>query len=135
MKSGFLFLGAICAFIGVGMGAFGAHVLKKMLSPEMMAVYQTAVTYQMWHALGLIAIAQLRVQASDSGLLTFAGVLMFLGILLFSGSLYGLALLNLNWLGMITPVGGVCFLTAWLLIALFTIKKQSSSRYNNNARR
>jgi uncharacterized membrane protein YgdD (TMEM256/DUF423 family) len=135
MKSGFLFLGAICAFIGVGMGAFGAHALKKILSPEMMAVYQTAVTYQMWHALGLIAIAQLRVQASDSGLLTFAGVLMFLGILLFSGSLYALALLNLNWLGMITPVGGVCFLTAWLLIALFTIKKQSSSRYNNNARR
>ncbi|SJM91490.1 conserved membrane hypothetical protein [Crenothrix polyspora] len=135
MKSGFLFLGAICAFIGVGMGAFGAHALKKILSPEMMAVYQTAVTYQMWHALGLIAIAQLRVQASDSGLLTFAGVLMFLGILLFSGSLYGLALLNLNWLGMITPVGGVCFLTAWLLIALFTIKKQSPSRYNNNARR
>ncbi|WP_394753406.1 DUF423 domain-containing protein [Crenothrix sp.] len=135
MKSGFLCLGALCAFMGVGMGAFGAHALKKMLSPEMMAVYQTAVTYQMWHALGLIAIAQFRAQAPDSSLLTFAGVLMFLGVLLFSGSLYGLALLNLNWLGMITPVGGVCFLIAWLLIALFTIKKQSPSRYNSNARR
>jgi uncharacterized membrane protein YgdD (TMEM256/DUF423 family) len=135
MKSGFLCLGAICAFMGVGMGAFGAHALKKILSPEMMAVYQTAVTYQMWHAIGLIAIAQLRAQAPDSGVLTCAGALMFFGIVLFSGSLYGLALFNLNWLGMVTPVGGVFFLAAWLLIAIFTIKKQSSGRYNINARR
>jgi uncharacterized membrane protein YgdD (TMEM256/DUF423 family) len=135
MKSTFLFLGALCAFVGVGMGAFGAHALKKILSPEMLAVYQTGVTYQMWHALGLIGIAQLRVQAPESLLLGFAGTLMFLGILLFSGSLYGLALTNLSWLGMITPIGGVGFLTAWLLIAIFTIKKQPPSRYNNNARR
>lgn len=135
MKSGFLLLAALCACAAVGMGAFGAHALKKILSPDLMAVYQTAVTYQMWHALGLLAIAQLRVQAPDSALLASAGVLMFLGIVLFSGSLYGLALLNLGWLGMVTPVGGVCFITAWLLIALFTIKKQSSGRYDNNARR
>ncbi len=135
MKSTFLFLGALCAGIGVGMGAFGAHALKKILSPEMLAVYHTGVDYQMWHALGLIGIAQLRMHAPDSNLLTFAGVLMFLGIILFSGSLYALALLNLSWLGMITPAGGVCFLTAWLLIALFTIKKQAPSRYNSNARR
>lgn len=135
MKSGFLFLGALCACIGIGMGAFGAHALKKILSPDMMAVYQTAVTYQMWHSLGLVALAALRQNTPDSALLTFAGVTMFLGILLFSGSLYGLALLNLNWLGMITPVGGVCFIVAWLAIAFFTIKKQSSGRYNTHARR
>lgn len=135
MKSAFLCLGALCACAAVGMGAFGAHALKGVLSPEMMAVYQTAVTYQMWHALGLIAIGQLRDKAPDSALLTWAGVLMFLGILLFSGSLYGLSLRDLKWLGMITPVGGVCFLTAWLLIAIFTIKKPSTGRYNTNARR
>ncbi|SJM91175.1 DUF423 domain-containing protein [Crenothrix polyspora] len=135
MKSTLLGLGALCAFFAVAMGAFGAHALKGVLSPEMLAVYHTAVDYQMWHALGLIAIAQLRVHAPDSALLIWAGVLMFLGIVLFSGSLYGLSLRELKWLGMITPIGGVCFLIAWLLIALFTIKKPSTGRYNTNARR
>lgn len=129
MKSGFLFLGAISALIGVGMGAFGAHGLKAALSPEMLTVYQTAVTYQMWHALGLIGIALMRRQVPESRLLNWAGCLMFAGILLFSGSLYLLALLNLKWLGMITPIGGVSFLTAWLLIAVFAAKKQHHSRY------
>lgn len=135
MKSTFLFLGAVSAFIAVAMGAFGAHALKKIVSPEMMAVYQTGVMYQMWHSLALIGIAQLRLQVPQSNLLIYAGSLMFLGIILFSGSLYGLALTNLSWLGMVTPIGGVGFLTAWLLIAIFTIKKQPPSRYHNNARR
>ena len=128
MKSGFLFLGAISALIGVGMGAFGAHGLKAILSPEMLAVYQTGVTYQMWHALGLIGIALMRQQVPESRLLNWAGCLMFAGILLFSGSLYLLALLNLNWLGMITPLGGVSFIFAWVLIAIFAAKKQLQSR-------
>jgi uncharacterized membrane protein YgdD (TMEM256/DUF423 family) len=128
MKSCFLLLGAISALIGVGMGAFGAHGLKGILSPEMLAVYQTAVTYQMWHALGLIGIALMSEQVPESGLLNWAGWLMFAGILLFSGSLYLLALLNLNWLGMITPLGGVSFITAWVLIAIFAAKKQHQSR-------
>lgn len=106
------------------MGAFGAHGLKTVISPEMLAVYQTGVTYQMWHALGLVGIAQLRY---DSKLLHWAGWLMFSGMLLFSGSLYALALLNHTWLGMITPFGGVCFLTAWLLITLFAIQNIRSS--------
>lgn len=122
MKSIFLFLGALSALIGVGMGAFGAHGLKAVISPELLAVYQTGVTYQMYHALGLIGVALISRQASDSRLLHWAGWLMFAGILLFSGSLYLLAILNLNWLGMITPIGGVCFLTAWLLITLFAAK-------------
>jgi uncharacterized membrane protein YgdD (TMEM256/DUF423 family) len=122
MHSVFLFLGALSAFIGVGMGAFGAHGLKAILSPDMLAVYQTAVTYQMWHALGLIGIALLRQLTPDSQLLPWAGWLMFVGILLFSGSLYLLALLGLGWLGIITPVGGVSFLTAWALIIIFAMK-------------
>ncbi len=129
----FLLLGALSALIGVGMGAFGAHGLKTVISPEMLAAYQTGVTYQMYHALGLIGIALIRQQVPDSKLLHWAGSLMFAGILLFSGSLYSLALLNHAELGIITPFGGVCFLTAWLLIALFAIQNIRSfdhhSRY------
>jgi uncharacterized membrane protein YgdD (TMEM256/DUF423 family) len=135
MNVGFLRLGALCAFAAVGMGAFGAHALKKVLSADMMAVYQTAVNYQMWHALGLMAIALVRAHLPDSWLLTLAGVAMFLGMVFFSGSLYGLALLNLPWLGMLTPIGGLLFLIAWLLLAISTIKKQPSGRYNSHARR
>ena len=134
MKSGFLFLGAISALVGVGMGAFGAHGLKAILSPEMLTVYQTGVTYQMWHALGLIGIALMRRQFPESTLLNWAGCLMFAGVLLFSGSLYLLAILNLKWLGIITPIGGVSFLTAWLLIAIFAAKKTQQSRYTNARR-
>ncbi|MDO9268558.1 MAG: DUF423 domain-containing protein [Methylobacter sp.] len=131
MKPVFLLLGALSALIGVGMGAFGAHGLKAVISPEMLTVYQTGVTYQMWHALGLIGVALLHQQMPGSKLLHWAGWLMFAGILLFSGSLYALALLNHTWLGMITPFGGVCFLTAWLLIALFANQNIRSSDHNS----
>ena len=131
MQSVFLFLGAVSALIGVGMGAFGAHGLKNILSPELLAVYQTGVTYQMWHALGLIGIALMRQQFSESKLLIWSGWLMLFGILLFSGSLYLLAILNLKWLGMLTPIGGVSFIVAWVLIAIFASKKQHHSRYEN----
>jgi uncharacterized membrane protein YgdD (TMEM256/DUF423 family) len=134
MKSGFLFLGAISALTGVGMGAFGAHGLKAILSPEMLTVYQTGVTYQMWHALGLIGIALMRQQFAEDNLLNWAGSLMFIGILLFSGSLYLLALLDLKWLGMITPLGGVSFITAWVLVAIFAAKKQHHNRYTHARR-
>jgi uncharacterized membrane protein YgdD (TMEM256/DUF423 family) len=134
MKSGFLFLGALSALTGVGMGAFGAHGLKATLSPEMLTVYQTGVTYQMWHALGLIGIALMRQQMPESRLLNWAGSLMFIGILLFSGSLYLLVLLDLKGLGIITPLGGVSFITAWLLIAIFAAQKQHHSRYTHARR-
>ncbi len=123
MKSVFLFLSALSAMIAVGMGAFGAHGLKHILSVDMLAVYKTAVTYQMWHALGLGGIAILRQQFAESKLLLWAGWLMFVGILLFSGSLYLLSLLNCKWLGMITPFGGVAFITAWLLLTIHAAKK------------
>ena len=134
MKSLFLFLAAISALTGVGFGAFGAHGLKAILSPELLAVYQTGVSYQMWHALGLIGIALLRQQEPESLLLSWAGSLMFIGIVLFSGSLYLLVLLDLKWLGMITPLGGVSFMTAWTLIAVFAAKKPHHSRYTHARR-
>lgn len=123
----FLFLSTISAFLAVAMGAFGAHALKAVLAPEMLAVYKTAVTYQMWHALGLGLVALLRQQNPDARLLIYAGWLMFAGIILFSGSLYLLSLSGVKWLGMITPVGGVCFLSAWLLLIIFSYKMSKNS--------
>jgi uncharacterized membrane protein YgdD (TMEM256/DUF423 family) len=122
MQSVFLFLSAVCGLTGVAMGAFGAHGLKAILTPEMLAVYKTAVDYQMWHALGLGLIAIFRQQVPESALLKWAGWLMFVGIILFSGSLYLLAILNAKWLGMITPLGGVAFLSAWLCVIVFAYK-------------
>ncbi len=122
MKSPFLALAAFCAMLAVCLGAFGAHGLKHIISPEMLAVYKTGVTYHMWHALGLAFIAHYHAQ-QKSTLLNFAGWLMFCGIILFSGSLYLLALLSIRWLGMITPFGGLCFIAAWLLFGIFAIKQ------------
>ena len=122
MRSVFLFLSAVCGFTGVAMGAFGAHGLKAVLTAEMLAVYKTAVDYQMWHALGLGLIAVFRQQFSASILLKWAGWLMFGGIILFSGSLYLLAILNIKWLGMITPLGGVAFILAWILVLVFAFQ-------------
>lgn len=122
MRSVFLFLSAVCGFTGVAMGAFGAHGLKAVLTAEMLAVYKTAVDYQMWHALGLGLIAVFRQQFSASILLKWAGWLMFGGIILFSGSLYLLAILNIKWLGMITPFGGVAFILAWILVMVFAFQ-------------
>ncbi|RLA18219.1 MAG: DUF423 domain-containing protein, partial [Gammaproteobacteria bacterium] len=88
----------------------------------MLLVYKTAVSYQIWHALGLGFIAILRQQNPDARIIIYAGWLMFAGIILFSGSLYLLSLTGVKWLGMITPIGGVCFLTAWLLLIIFSWK-------------
>jgi len=121
-----LFLSALCAFIAVTMGAFGAHGLKEILTTDMLAVYKTAVTYQMWHALGLGIIALLRAQNPEVNLLKYAAWAMFSGIVLFSGSLYLLSLSGLKWLGMITPLGGLCFLAAWALVMAFSFKSFKS---------
>lgn len=109
-------IAALNLFVAVGAGAFGAHGLKRILSPEMLVVWQTAVTYQMVHALGLLAVALLGVRFGSPAL-SAAGVLMIVGIVMFSGSLYLLALTGMRWLGPITPLGGAAFLAAWLLVA------------------
>lgn len=120
----FLFLSTLSAFFAVVMGAFGAHALKTILTVDMLVVYKTAVTYQVWHALGLGIIAILRYHHPQSSLIKYAGWLMFVGIVLFSGSLYLLSLSGVKWLGMITPIGGVCFLCAWLFLMIFSLRRQ-----------
>jgi uncharacterized membrane protein YgdD (TMEM256/DUF423 family) len=123
MSAIFLALAAFSAFTGVAMGAFGAHGLRSMLTPEMLEVYKTGVNYHMWHALGLGLIALLQRDEQASKLLLWAGTSMFAGIVLFSGSLYALAVFKVKWLGIITPFGGVAFLLAWLLLGIFAIKR------------
>ncbi len=119
MRSPFLFWAAIAGFVGVAMGAFGAHGLKHMLSEHLLDVYKTAVSYQMWHALALGLVSVL----PPHKLLCWAGWLFVGGIVLFSGSLYLLAIFNIAWLGMITPFGGVAFLLAWGLLAFVALQK------------
>jgi uncharacterized membrane protein YgdD (TMEM256/DUF423 family) len=114
-------IGALNMFIAVGCGAFGAHGLKKMISEEMLVIWHTAVTYQFIHALGMIAVALLMPRMGGAAL-RWAGQLMLAGIVVFSGSLYLLALTGTRILGAITPLGGVAFLAAWLLVAWAAFK-------------
>jgi uncharacterized membrane protein YgdD (TMEM256/DUF423 family) len=112
VSSHFLSLGALFAFVAVAGGAFGAHSLKAILSPDMLAVFETGVRYQMYHALALLAVGWAAHQYPQASF-HLAGWLFVAGILLFSGSLYILALSGVRWLGAITPVGGLCFLSGW----------------------
>jgi len=109
-------LAALNMIAAVGAGAFGAHGLKRMLAPDLLAVWQTGVLYHLVHALGLFVIALLGARFGST-LLSTAGLVMFAGIVLFSGSLYLLAATGTRWLGAITPIGGVAFLVAWALVA------------------
>ncbi len=113
----FVVLGAISGCLAVGAGAFGAHGLRAMVSPEMLAVFETGVRYQMYHALALIAVAWV-VTRWPSGTAVWAGWLFVAGTLLFSGSLYLLALTGVRWLGAVTPLGGVAFLAGWVCVIL-----------------
>jgi uncharacterized membrane protein YgdD (TMEM256/DUF423 family) len=116
----FFGLGAASAFIAVAAGAFGAHALRARLSPELLAVFETAARYEMYHALALIATAW--ATARWPGALThWAGWLFVLGTLLFSGSLYALALSGVRWLGAITPIGGLAFLAGWMCLVLTAV--------------
>ena len=118
----FLALGSIGMLLAVALGAFGAHALKKTLAPELMAVYETAVNYHFIHALGLLAVGLLALHLPASGTLRWAGILMAAGLLLFSGSLYALSLSGIRGLGVLTPVGGVALLAAWLLLAVAVVR-------------
>ena len=117
-----ILLGAGNAILAIILGAFAAHGLRDSLSEKMLSVFNTAVNYQAYHALGLILIGILLAQHTQSRLLIFSEWIMLLGIILFCGSLYGLSLTGITWLGMITPLGGLSFIIAWLLVALSFIK-------------
>ena len=112
MQRLFFAFGAGFALIAVITGAFAAHTLKPKLSPDMFQVFEVAARYQMYHALGLIAVAWAASQWSGQ-LINASGWLFVAGIVIFSGSLYILSLTGTRWLGAITPIGGVAFIIGW----------------------
>jgi uncharacterized membrane protein YgdD (TMEM256/DUF423 family) len=118
----FLLLGSGNAALAVMLGAFGAHALKTRLDETLLKVYHTGVEYHFYHALGLILIGIIAMNTPATLWLKSSGWLMFVGIILFCGSLYLLCILNLRWLGMITPIGGLLFIFAWLSLCLFVLK-------------
>ncbi|WP_442597010.1 DUF423 domain-containing protein [Neobacillus sp. D3-1R] len=118
----FIILGAINAFLSVALGAFGAHGLEGKVEPKYLDVWKTGVTYQMFHATGLLIIGVLLGKLPANVLLSWSGWLMLIGIILFSGSLYALTLTKISVLGAITPLGGVAFLAAWVLLIVAAVK-------------
>ncbi len=103
--------GAVFGFLGVALGAFGAHALSSRLDPRALEIFETAVRYQLIHAVALVALAG--VADWDVRAVRLAGRLFVAGIVIFAGSLYGLAFSGVGLLGAVTPLGGVCFLAGW----------------------
>jgi len=123
----FIIMGTLLAMLSVAFGAMGAHFLKDILDVKALTVFQTASTYQMYHGIALILTALSLAHAHNSKILKTAGWFFLLGILLFSGSLYGLSLFGIRSLGMITPIGGICFILGWLTFSLSFIVKKTIS--------
>jgi uncharacterized membrane protein YgdD (TMEM256/DUF423 family) len=115
-----LFFGSVAGFVAVAFGAFGAHALRNKLSADMLAVFETGVRYQMFHALALL-ITAIAVARFDGWVARAAGWCFLAGIVLFSGSLYALALTGVRTLGAITPLGGVAFLAGWGLLVYLAL--------------
>jgi uncharacterized membrane protein YgdD (TMEM256/DUF423 family) len=113
-----LTLGAVAAFLGVALGAFGAHAMRARLTERLLDTWETAVHYHLVHALGLLVIGLMLLHTGPSSLLRWSAGLMLAGMVLFSGSLYLLCLSGVRWLGAITPLGGTALLIAWALFAV-----------------
>ena len=109
--------------LAVILGAFGAHALKARLDENLLKIYQTGNEYHFYHALGLIIIGVIALNIPVNLWLKASGWMMFAGIVLFSGSLYILGILNLRWLGVITPVGGILFIFAWASLCIAILKQ------------
>jgi len=123
MDRTFLLIGSVLGFLGVAFGAFGAHALRSRLSPEMLAVFETGVRYQMYHAFAVLIVAAAIGRIGEARLLVIAGWSFFAGVVLFSGSLYALTLSGIGTLGAITPIGGLLFLLGWGCLAVFALAR------------
>ncbi|MFO0724095.1 MAG: DUF423 domain-containing protein [Myxococcota bacterium] len=126
LRDRWLAAGAVLGGFAVALGAFGAHALKSRVSVEDLAIWRTAVEYQMYHALALI-LAGLWSRSQPSPWLARAGVAFVIGSVVFSGSLYGLVLSGIRGLGAVTPVGGVAFLIGWACLLVAAWREQGSS--------
>ncbi|WP_461520003.1 DUF423 domain-containing protein [Porticoccus sp.] len=126
MKTIAIFTG-LSGFLAVALGAFGAHGLRGTVNPALLDVWQTAVQYQMFHALVLLVIV-LAAGRQSLPLLRRAAQLMMAGTVLFSGSLYVLVLSGIKALGMVTPIGGVLFMLGWLVLSFALVQWVARSR-------
>ncbi len=115
MKS-LLIIGSIFAAFSVLLGAFGAHGLKNRLSLEDLVIFETAVRYQMYHAIGILSMGVLSLSLNEK-IVSAPAYFLILGVIIFSGSLFLLVFTNLRWFGAITPLGGLCLIVGWLLFA------------------
>jgi uncharacterized membrane protein YgdD (TMEM256/DUF423 family) len=117
--------GALGMFLAVSLGAFGAHALKNRVSADLLAVFETGVRYQVYHALALFVVAFLA-WAHPHPYIDYAGRAFLAGIVLFSGSLYVLVFTDKRWWGAITPIGGFLFLLGWVFLFLASFKSPTS---------
>lgn len=109
--------------LAVGFGAFGAHIVQDILTPDRFEVYKTAVEYHFYHALGLLILGLISQRMEPSKWIIWSGYCMIAGILIFSGSLYILTLTNTSWLGAVTPLGGFAFILGWFFLILGIMKQ------------
>lgn len=127
MNKTFFVIAALLGAVSVILGAFGAHGLKSRMNPDTFEIFETAVKYQFYHVFALLAVS-FATQYLPGNLLNWSGRLFIAGIILFSGSLYLLSYFKMagnnqmNWLGAVTPFGGLCFITGWILLAIAAIR-------------
>jgi uncharacterized membrane protein YgdD (TMEM256/DUF423 family) len=115
LKIVFLFA-AFAGALGVVLGAFGAHSLRGSIEPRLMETFQTAVQYQLIHALALLMVSLTMGWLGQSLSFEISAYAFMAGVILFSGSLYGLVLTDMEWLGPVTPLGGLCLIVGWLAL-------------------
>ncbi|MEN9845789.1 MAG: hypothetical protein RIS36_936 [Pseudomonadota bacterium] len=119
-------LAALSMAIGVGCGAFGAHGLRDILSAQDMQIWEKAVFYQLVHSVAALVLLITPDTLCNERVATRCASLLLIGTTIFSGTLYALVLTNTRWLGAITPIGGTCFIIAWVLVALGTHRRRPS---------
>jgi uncharacterized membrane protein YgdD (TMEM256/DUF423 family) len=122
-----LFIAALLGGLAVACGAFGAHGLKARFAVDdpMLANWETAARYQMYHALALLAVGLLAAR-SPSRLLNLTGLSMTLGTLIFSGCLYALVLTGERRLGAVVPLGGVLLIVGWVFLAIAAFRSATA---------
>ena len=121
-----MMMGGLYGLLSVMLGAFAAHGLRDVISPTSLSSWQTGVTYQMSHALALL-FTGLWLHLGGPRMLAVAGVLFSVGVLGFSGSIYLLVLLQMTWLGPVTPLGGLSLIAGWVCLCLAIVRVKGST--------
>ena len=118
--------GSIFMALAVAFGAFGAHIVQDILTPDRFEVYKTGVEYHFYHAIGLLFLGVITIKIPESKWLEWSGYCLISGIIIFSGSLYALTLADTGWLGAVTPIGGIAFIFGWIFLVIGVLKADIS---------